>query len=37
MNLIGLNPNTTYKCRLPETFSRYQPRSSAGLIGSDDR
>ena len=24
--LIGLNLNTTFKFRLPETFSRYQPR-----------
>ena len=26
MKYIGLDLNTTFKFRLPETFSRYQPR-----------
>ena len=28
--LIGLNLNTTFKFRLPETFSRYQPSPQPG-------
>ena len=32
---IGLDLNTTFKFRLPETFSQYPTVSLSGLTGSD--
>ena len=32
MKYIGLDLNTNFKFRLPETFSRYQPRPQPVLL-----